>query len=71
MPKLDDALFKAPAFAARVLEVEIGVVDAMRGDAGERPGQRRVAEAEGLKQQRSCNGEAFDRGFAGNHERAP
>ena len=29
---LDDALFQAPAFAARVLEVQVGVVDLVGGD---------------------------------------
>ena len=50
---LDDAFLEAPAFAARVLEVEVGVVDPVRGDRRQRAGQGRFAEAEGLEQQAS------------------
>jgi len=48
---LDDAFFKAPAFAARVLEVQVGIVDAVRGDGGERLAQGRISQAEGFEQQ--------------------
>ena len=33
--RLDDSLLEAPAFEARVLEIEIGVVDVMHVDVGE------------------------------------
>jgi hypothetical protein len=63
---LDDALFQAPAFAARVLEVEVGVVDlCARISASARAGG--FVEAEGLEQQRAGRGQALDGGFAGDH----
>ena len=47
---LDDAFLEAPAFAPRVLEVEIGVVDAVRRDRRQRARQLAFIEAERLEQ---------------------
>ena len=68
---LDDAFLEAPAFAARVLEVEVGVVDAMRRDRRQRGGELALVEAERLEQQGTRDGEALDGGFAGDHGERP
>src|SRR5205814_7834424 len=47
--------------------VEIGVVDAVRGDRLQRLRQRRVGETEWLEQQRTRDGQAFEGRFARNH----
>jgi hypothetical protein len=64
---LDDAFFQAPAFVARGLEVQVGVVDAVFADGGQRLRQAGFGQAEGLQHQGLGDGQAFDRGFAGDH----
>ena len=66
---LDDAFFQAPAFVARALEIQVGVVDAVLGDRRQRRGQggarsgrraraaviRRRPSVRGWVHVRSCN----------------
>ena len=67
---LDDAFLQAPALAARVLEVEVGVVDAVRGDGLQRGAQRALRSGRRAEQQRFGQGQAFEGGFAGDHSRS-
>src|SRR5205085_3773619 len=67
---LDDAFLEAPALAARVLEIQVRIVDAVGGNGLQRTRERRVGEAERLEQQRTCDGDAFEGGFAGDHARS-
>src|SRR6185369_3690239 len=65
--RLDDAFLEAPAFAARVLEVQVRVVHRMRGDLGQRAAEVGFVQAERLQQQRLRRAQPFECGFAGNH----
>ena len=50
-----------------VLEVQVGVVDAVLAHGGQRGGEVGLGEAERLEQQAFGDGQAFDRGFACDH----
>ncbi len=66
---LDDALFEAPAFAARVLEVQVGVVDAVLRDDAQGVQQGRFVQTIRREQQVTGGLQAGKGGFDGDHGR--
>ena len=56
---LDDAFFQAPAFGARVLKVQVRVIDPVRCNEAQCLQDLRLAQAEGLQQQGLGRGQAF------------
>ncbi len=66
---LDDALLQAPAFAARVLEVEVSIVDPVVGDDPQGFEQGGLVQLVRRKQQLTGSLEAGDGGVNGDHGR--
>src|SRR5690606_6183097 len=64
---LDDAFLEAPALAARILEVEVGMVDTVLEDLGERALQVRFVEAGGLEQGGPGHGQPGERWICDFH----
>jgi len=66
---LDNALFQAPAFAAGVLKVEVGIVHAVGGDDLQGLEQGGLVQLVGSEQQLTGSLEAGDGGVNGDHGR--
>ena len=57
--RFDNALFQAPAFAARVLKVQIGIVGAARADLGQSPAQMAALKPKRREQELLGNAKAL------------
>ncbi|KAG1439787.1 hypothetical protein G6F57_019262 [Rhizopus arrhizus] len=64
---LDDALFQAPPLAARVLEVQVGVIDLVGEDFTQRARHVRFSQAPGVQQQRFGGGKGCNSGINDFH----
>ena len=64
---LDDAFLQAPAFAAGVLEIQVGIIDLVRKDLAQGLGQIDLGQAPRVEQQGFGGGQGLDRGIDGFH----
>src|SRR3546814_5082649 len=65
---LDDTFFEAPAFAARVLEIQVGIIDLMGEDFAQRAGHIRFSQAPWVEQQRFGRGQGLNIGIDQIHK---